>query len=66
LHKNDPSIIFGSAIWLLANLGVTQYLLSTTTHIFEKNTKVGNVLFQQQEDNDQTKEQNKKEEEKTI
>lgn len=43
LHKNDSSIIFGSAICLLANLGVTQYLLSTTTQIFEKNT---NVLFQ--------------------
>ena len=35
LHKNDPSIIFGSAICLLANLGVTQYFLSTTKEIIQ-------------------------------
>ena len=35
LHKNDPSIIFGSAICLLANLGVTHYLLYTSKEIIQ-------------------------------
>jgi hypothetical protein len=28
LHKYDSQIIFGSALFLLANLGITQYVLS--------------------------------------
>jgi hypothetical protein len=54
LHKNDASIIFGSAIWLLANLGVTHYVYSTTTQIFQKNANVGKVLFQEEKKDTQT------------
>jgi hypothetical protein len=36
LRKNDASIIFGSAILLLANLGIYQYLHSTSKVLLEK------------------------------
>jgi hypothetical protein len=36
LRKNDASIIFGSAILLLANLGIYQYLHLTSKVLLEK------------------------------
>jgi hypothetical protein len=36
LRKNDASIIFGSAILLLANLGIYQYIHSSSKVLLEK------------------------------